>query len=186
MLFTTRYDLAWLIAQTQSGAALKYIYFWGNTEKSGELTKACFSQWYNAPFTVDGIGYKTAEHWMMAKKALLFGDTEVFDQIIQSVKPAEAKALGRKVRNYSEATWLQHRYAIVVEGNIHKFGQHPALREFLLNSGDRVIVEASPVDAIWGIGMAQDHQHIADPEQWRGLNLLGFALMEARDFLKRL
>ncbi|MGN6416091.1 MAG: NADAR domain-containing protein [Pseudobacter sp.] len=64
-----------------------------------------------------------------------------------------------------------------------QFGQHPALRDFLLSTGSRILVEASPVDQIWGIGMAQDHKEIADPHAWRGPNLLGFALMETRGYL---
>lgn len=183
MNIEAKYSHEWIKIKYDNGDAMKFIYFWGNTAKGEEITKACFSQWYESAFTVDGVTYKTAEHWMMAKKALLFGDEEVFNKIIQSNKPGEAKALGREVRNYSEERWLKHRYAIVVEGNIHKFGKHPALRDFLLSTGSRILVEASPVDQIWGIGMAQDHKDIADPHAWHGPNLLGFALMETRDYL---
>lgn len=184
MNIDTKYSLDWIKNKYDQGDEMKFIYFWGNTEKGGEVTKACMSQWYGSPFTVNGVLYKTAEHWMMGKKALLFNDEEIFNKIIPSNKPGEVKALGREVRNYSEERWLAHRYAIVVEGNIHKFGQNPSLKEFLLNTGSRILVEASPVDQIWGIGMAQDHQDIADLHAWRGPNLLGFALMEARDYLR--
>lgn len=185
MNIVAKYSHDWIKKKYDNGDDMKFIYFWGNTEKGEEVTKACLSQWYGSAFTVDGIMYRTAEHWMMGKKALLSGDEEIFQRIIACNKPGEAKALGREVRNYSEELWLQHRYAIVVEGNIHKFSQHPALRVFLLNTGSRILVEASPVDQIWGIGMAQDHKDIADPHAWRGPNLLGFALMEARDYLRR-
>ncbi|MEP6804578.1 MAG: NADAR family protein, partial [Flavobacterium sp.] len=146
--------------------------------------KTCFSQWWLSSFEVDKVIYKTAEHWMMAKKAELFKDDKVLEKILQAKSPAEAKKFGREVKNYNETLWLAARFDIVKEGNYHKFNQNPELKEFLINTKDRVIVEASPVDAIWGIGLASDHKDIENPEKWRGLNLLGFALMEVRDELK--
>lgn len=164
----------------------KFLFFWGHQpSKDGTLTKTCFSQWWESAFIVDGIEYQSAEHWMMAKKALLFNDEVIFNKIIVTKSPAEAKKLGREVQNYNDEIWLQNRYAIVKEGNFHKFSQHADLKEFLLSTADRVLVEASPVDAIWGIGMASDHHDVHHPEKWRGLNLLGFALMEVRDELKK-
>jgi ribA/ribD-fused uncharacterized protein len=163
----------------------KFLFFWGHQpSKDGIITKTCFSQWWVSPFVVDGITYKTAEHWMMAKKAELFNDNEILEKIIQANSPAEAKKLGREVRNYNDVLWLSSRYEIVKQGNLYKFHQNIDLKEFLLNTKERVLVEASPVDAIWGIGMAGDHKDIHNPEKWIGLNLLGFALMEVRDELK--
>ena len=121
---------------------------------------------------------------MMAKKAELFNDNEVLVKIIKANSPAEAKKLGREVKNYDDKLWLANRYEIVKQGNHHKFSQNKDLKTFLINTKDRVLVEASPVDPIWGIGMATDHKDILNPEKWRGLNLLGFALMEVRDELK--
>lgn len=163
----------------------KYVFFWGHQpSKDGTITKTCFSQWWISPFVVEGITYKTAEHWMMAKKAELFNDQEVLEKIIQANSPAEAKKLGREVRNYVDSLWLKNRFEIVKQGNFHKFSQNPDLKEFLINTKERILVEASPVDSIWGIGMATDHKDNNNPEKWRGLNLLGFALMEVRDELK--
>ena len=163
----------------------KFLFFWGHQpSKDGTITKTCFSQWWESSFVVNGIEFKSAEHWMMAKKALLFNDKENFQKIIEVKSPAEAKKLGREVQNYNDEIWLQNRYSIVKEGNFHKFSQHSNLKEFLLTTNDRVLVEASPVDAIWGIGMASDHSNANHPKKWRGLNLLGFALMEVRDELK--
>lgn len=165
-------------------AASKYLFFWGHQPSfDGSITKACLSQWWHSPFEVNGVVYKTAEHWMMAKKAELF-DAEMLSKILDSNTPAEAKKLGREIKNYDEQTWLNNRYEIVKQGNLHKFSQHTTLNTFLLNTQNRVLVEASPVDAIWGIGMASDHEDINNPKKWRGLNLLGFALMEVRDELK--
>ncbi len=121
---------------------------------------------------------------MMAKKAELFGDQEILAKILKCKSPAEAKKLGREVKNYVDTVWLENRYEIVKQGNFHKFSQNPDLKTFLLNTKDRVIVEASPVDSIWGIGMAEDHKDILKPKAWKGLNLLGFALMEVRDELR--
>lgn len=95
--------------------------------------------------------------------------------------PSAAKKLGRRVRGFDDATWNERRYSIVVRGNVAKFAQHPDLRDFLLGTKNRVLVEASPVDRIWGIGLAEDDERAVDPKQWQGLNLLGFALMKVRD-----
>jgi len=177
-----KYSIEKLTTEKQEN---KFLFFWGHQpNKDGSISKTCFSQWWLSSFDVDGITYKTAEHWMMAKKALLFNDKEIFEKIIQTKSPAEAKKLGREVKNYVDTVWLANRFEIVKEGNLHKFGQNKDLKEFLLNTNERILVEASPVDPIWGIGMAADHKEVNNPKKWQGLNLLGFALMEVRDELK--
>ena len=88
------------------------------------------------------------------------------------------------IRNFDEAAWLSEREKIVVEGNFHKFSQNKELKKFLLQTDRRILVEASPVDVIWGVGFAADNPAILHPEKWQGLNLLGFALMEVRDKLR--
>jgi ribA/ribD-fused uncharacterized protein len=138
------------------------------------------SQWYPAPFEVDGVRFPTAEHFMMVGKARLFGDDEAERHILDAPKPDRAKGLGRRVRGFDEERWASERYGIVVAGNLAKFGQQPPLREFLLATGDRVLVEASPYDQVWGIGLAAGAPDAASPSRWRGANLLGFALMEVR------
>jgi ribA/ribD-fused uncharacterized protein len=164
----------------------KFLFFWGHQPSNdGTITKTCFSQWWKSSFIVEQIEYKTAEHWMMAKKAILFNDNETFDKIIGCKTPADAKKLGREVKNYNDSIWLENRFEIVKNGNLHKFSQNKDLLQFLLNSDEQIIVEASPVDSIWGIGMASDHKDINNPEKWIGLNLLGFALMEVRDELRK-
>jgi ribA/ribD-fused uncharacterized protein len=162
----------------------KFIFFWGNQPaKDGSITKACFSQWWLSSFVVDGMEYKSAEHWMMARKAELFDDHSGLQKVLACKTPAEAKKIGREILNFDEKTWCDNRYRIVKEGNFHKFSQNSALKSFLLNTRNRVIVEASPVDPIWGIGMAADDPEIQRPSAWKGMNLLGFALMEVRDDL---
>ncbi|MFF7167584.1 NADAR family protein [Streptomyces sp. NPDC008086] len=174
-----------LIQEVRAGTRVKYLHFWGHRPRpDGQLSASCLSQWWAAPFTVDGVSYATAEHWMMAAKARLFGDAEAERRALEAGHPSEAKKAGRLVRGFDEATWERERFRIVVEGSVHKFGADAALRAFLLRTGDRVLVEASPVDRVWGIGLAAGDDGAGDPQRWRGPNLLGFALMEARERLR--
>jgi ribA/ribD-fused uncharacterized protein len=180
-----KYSVAWLQQELESGGYFDYLFFWGHTQKrEGVIDKSCFSQWYASGFTIDGIKYLTAEHWMMAKKALLFDDRETLEKILASKKPAIVKQLGREVRSFDAEIWARCSYEIVVEGNKHKFSQNDLLKKFLLQTGNQVIVEASPADTGWGIGLSQDAKEAMNPFEWKGSNLLGFALMEARDILK--
>lgn len=170
-----------LTAYAATGARVKYLHFWGHRpQRDGASGPGCLSQWWPAPFTVDGTEYATAEHWMMAGKARVFGDTEAERRAVAAGHPRTAKSVGRTVRGFDEAVWAEARFDLVTEGSVHKFAQHPDLRGYLLATGDRVLVEASPLDRIWGIGLSADDPRADDPTGWRGLNLLGFALMEAR------
>ncbi|GAA4097403.1 NADAR family protein [Streptomyces hundungensis] len=174
-----------LIAQVSEGDRIKYLHFWGHRpQRDGSLGRSCFSQWWPSPFTVEGVRYATAEHWMMASKARLFGDPDAERAAIDAANPALAKKAGRLVRGFDDEVWRRERYGIVLAGSLHKFGQDEALRGYLLGTGKRVLVEASPLDRIWGIGLAADAPEAADPRRWRGLNLLGFALTEARERLR--
>lgn len=178
-------SVAELADTVRRGHRVKYLYFWGHRpQRDGSVGAGCLSQWWPAAFTVDGRTYATAEHWMMWHKATLFGDAGIAERILASAHPHRAKTLGRQVRGFDEATWTTRRYDIVVAGSVAKFGQHEELRRFLLGTGERVLVEASPVDRIWGIGLAADDPRAADPTRWRGDNLLGFALMDARAALR--
>ena len=175
-----------LLAALDAGESARFLFFWGHRpSKDGRVSKACFSQWYEAPFSVEGVDYRSAEHYMMAAKAALFGDLLTRDAVLAATTPGQAKALGRQVAGFEEEVWARDRMRIVVEANLGKFGQDGRLRDFLLQTGDQVLVEASPVDAVWGIGLVADDPDALDPTRWRGLNLLGFALMEVRDQLSR-
>jgi ribA/ribD-fused uncharacterized protein len=177
-------NLELLQSRVAQGEVFDFLMFWGHKQAAdGRVTSACLSQWFPAAFTVEGRGYATAEHWMMAEKARLFGDHETLERILAAPSPDAVKTLGRGVRGFDEATWRERRYEIVVAGSLHKFRQNEPLRAFLLSTGNKVLVEASPVDSIWGIGLAKDAPDAQSPERWRGLNLLGFALMEARSKL---
>ncbi|GHB76742.1 hypothetical protein GCM10010347_53910 [Streptomyces cirratus] len=174
-----------LIGLVSRGERVKYLPFWGHRPRpDGRLGPSCLSQWWPAAFTVGEVRYASAEHWMMAGKARLFADAEAELAAVEAKTPAEAKKAGRLVRGFDEAVWERERYALVVDGSVHKFASDPALRAYLLGTGDRVLVEASPVDRIWGVGLAADDERVCDPARWRGLNLLGFALMDARERLR--
>ncbi|MDQ1160036.1 ribA/ribD-fused uncharacterized protein [Chryseobacterium sp. SORGH_AS 447] len=179
-----KYTVQYIIERFNHQEKPDFLFFWGHTVKE-QVTKACFSQWFPAEFQEDGIIYRTAEHYMMAGKASLFKDDETLEQIIQSETPNLVKKLGRKVENFDLQFWDEHKYEIVKQGNLLKFAQNEALKEFLLSTEDKVLVEASPYDTIWGIGMPETNSKALNPSQWNGENLLGFALMEVRDELRK-
>lgn len=163
------------------GLAPKYLPFWGHTPRpDGSIGSSCLSQWWPATFVVEGVTFASAEHYMMWRKARLFDDAATAARILEVGHPSQAKNLGREIRDFDETIWEHARFEIVVAGSVAKFGQDEALRTYLLGTGKRVLVEASPVDRIWGIGLTADDARAADPARWRGLNLLGFALMRAR------
>ena len=115
---TAPYTLADLKTAYQRKEKLKYLYFWGHTPKhENEIDKAVFSQWHPAPFEIDGIRYATAEHYMMAEKARLFGADDIRRQIIASAHPKQAKDLGRQVIGFKNDIWNARRFDIVCEGN---------------------------------------------------------------------
>lgn len=151
-----------------------------------------FSQWYRSPFEINGSTYRTAEHWMMASKAALFQDTAVMAEIMKAKDPSDVKALGRQIAGYDDETWRKVRFQIVCRGSYEKFRQSPELLAYLLDTGDREIVEASPYDKIWGVGMGaaaaatfyREQMLAYDWCEWPGLNLLGEALMAARTMLQ--
>jgi len=167
-----------------SGSHPKFIFFWGNV-KTDQITRSCFSQWYEQSFEIEGNVYYTAEHWMMAEKARLFNDMQIHHEIINTSKPGKVKELGRMIRNFDQQVWDHNKYDIVVKGNLNKFSQNESLKKFLLSTNDRILVEASPLDRIRGIGLAADDEKVMDPHHWEGTNLLGFALMDVRDLLKQ-
>jgi ribA/ribD-fused uncharacterized protein len=159
-----------------------FVLFWGGWP----------SQWYPAgeksplpaSFIVDGIKYPFAEMWMMAEKARFFGDEKTLAKILKSKYPKAVKDLGREVTPFSASKWDKVSPSIVYEGNLEKFGQNAGLKRLLLATGDKTIVEASPDDTIWGIGMYASDPRATKPSQWLGKNLLGKALMKVRKTLR--
>lgn len=237
-----------LLDRWSVGERFEFYLFYGHKPPAAGVDASCLSQWFVSPFEIDGVEYPTAEHWMMAEKARLFGDDKMLAEILVSSGPREAKALGRKVKGFDFQVWGKHRYDIVKIGNLAKFGQDVDLLEFLLSTaqpqetlgyakvaesetpyriddsakqssdvvreqlrlyrndaeedsqedsashrdGDRtpgtdtgtvILVEAAGRDCIWGIGLGKQNPKSLDPTQWRGQNLLGFALTEVREML---
>lgn len=178
-------DLESLSTRVRAGEAFTYLLFYGHTpRKDGRMSHAVFSQFYPCAFVVDGQAYRWAEQWMMAGKARLSGDTASLHRIMAAGSAQECKALGRQVAGYDEARWEAARFDLVTRGSVAKFGADAALGDHLLGTGDAILVEAAPADPVWGIGLGRDDPGAGDPLQWRGRNLLGFALVRARGILR--
>ena len=151
----------------------KFMFFWSN--------KSPFSNWYKAEFEVDSIKFYCSEQYMMYHKALLFGDREIADQILKTRNPGKQKALGRMVKNFNQELWSAHRERIVYEGNKAKFLQNENLLKRLLKTKPYTLVEASPVDTIWGIGLVESDPRAHIRAKWRGKNLLSKILTILRE-----
>ena len=180
---TPKYTRESLVA---SGKKHNFIYFWlHDRQLRDRLCPSVFAQWYPSEFFVGPERFSCAEQYMMAAKAALFGDMEARQKIMATKSPKDHQAIGRVVQGFDGATWDKVKYTIVVNGNWRKFSQNQEMKHFLLQTGDAVLVETSPYDHIWGIGYDANAPQAADPSKWRGENLLGFALMEVRDELRR-
>jgi len=168
-------------AKLRSGEVVEtanFVLFW--------KPPSTYGQWSPSTFEVDGAVYNCAEQFMMAEKARLFGDHETRGKILAELHPAKQKALGQKVSNFNEALWDKEKFNIVVSGNRAKFTQNPELLQQLLATGDKTLVEASPMDNIWGIGLDATQALACDSKTWPGQNLLGKALMRVRKKLQEL
>ena len=155
----------------------KFTFFW--------KTESPFSQWYPAEFIIEGVRFNCAEQYMMYRKALLFGDEEMTSKILNSSSPRTQKAHGRKIRHFVESVWEKHSHEIVYTGNHAKFTQNPSLKAALFATAGTTLVEASPHDRIWGVGLAEDDPHIYNRNTWRGQNRLGKILTQLREDLMK-
>lgn len=153
----------------------KFTFFW--------RTASPFSQWHPTRFTVNGTNYSSAEQYMMHQKALLFGDQAIADKIMKANSPSVQKKLGRQVAGFDQAVWEEHCQRIVYEGNYAKFTQDEQLLKALLDTKGTTLVEASPDDRIWGVGLAEEDPRIRDRRTWRGSNWLGEILTRLREEL---
>jgi len=176
-----KYSVESILNRFDSDDNLDFLFFWGHTEKTDYVTKACLSQWYESEFIVEEITYFTAEHYMMAEKSKLFDDINIYNQILETRKQGKIKELGRQIKNFNQDIWDEYKYQIVVKGNFLKFSQNEKLKTFLIDTNSKILVEASPLDVIWGIGLSVDDEKVRNPHLWECSNLLGFALMEVRD-----
>lgn len=152
----------------------EFVFFW----------KGPFSQWHKSDFIDEfNIKYFCAEQFMMYSKAKLFKDLETANKILLSTSPKEIKDLGRVVKNFNEEVWDKYKFSIVYKGNFLKFSQDLELLTILLNTGNKLLVEASPYDDVWGIGLSEEDRNILNVDKWTGQNLLGKALTSVRDYL---
>ena len=149
-----------------------HIYFWNGI----------FCQWYPSKIVdKEGVTYNCGEQYMMSQKAKLFKDNDVYDMIMEENIPHHQKALGRIVSDYDDDVWNKHKFDIVVDGNCFKFSQNEELKRTLLSTEDKIIVEGSYEDPIWGVGLSYDDDLILDESNWQGENLLGKAIMVTRN-----
>jgi ribA/ribD-fused uncharacterized protein len=164
----------------------KYVFFWSGI----------YSQWHFADMYVKVVEnymeifaieqFNCCEQYMMYKKATLFYDYDAALEIMKAKRPVDQKSLGSTVKNFNQIEWNENKERIVYEGNMYKFAQHPEIAKELIATGDRIIVEASPSDTIWGIGLHYDNKDVEDETKWKGLNLLGKALMRVRTDIQNL
>ena len=152
-----------------------HLYFWNSI----------YSQWFTSKKQIfeNGNYFNNAEKYMMYHKALVFNDTEIAKEILNSYDPKTIKALGRKVKNFNDEVWNQHREKIVTQGNYLKFTQNYEFLQELLKDRDLILVEGSPFDKIWGVGLHYNSEEIKNEKNWNGLNLLGKCIMNARDII---
>jgi len=142
-----------------------------------------FSQWYSHDMIIDGVPYNCCEQYMMAEKARLFGDEAALKKIMALKDPKDQKACGRTVKNFDKVKWDAACKTIVYRANMAKFSD-PELNEYLMSFGDDEIVEASPYDTIWGIGLGENDPRALDKSKWRGSNWLGEVIMQVRNDLR--
>jgi ribA/ribD-fused uncharacterized protein len=156
-----------------------HVYFWGG--------KCEFSNWHRRhklildPLNDDQMFDSSEQHFMWWK-ALFFGDMRICDLIAKQPDPAITKKLGREIKGYNDRLWSCVRLGYMTYSCYLKFSQNPDLKKFILDTGDRILVEASPLDKIWGIGIGEEDA--AAGKSWNGQNLLGIALMDVRSKLK--
>lgn len=194
-----RYDMKWLSDRVDSGADLTFVTFWiadpGNENRE-------FSQWYQGkPFGINGRTYYTAEQYMMSEKALMFNDFDKYVRIMNSKDPQVCKQIGRElIVGFDGKRWGRAAREVVFRGNLGKFQSDASLMDKLLSTGDAVLVEASPLDNIYGAGLTREELLNHDgtlkvhPKDWhtkkkpteQSESKLGFILMGLRDLFRDL
>ena len=142
------------------------------------------SNWALSEFTVNGITFSSMEQYMMYQKAVCFKDEEIAEKILATTDVAVIKALGRQVKGYNDGYWNGVRQLLVYEGLKEKFTQNENLKKLLLDTEDSILAEGAVNDRIWGIGLSRKDSNRLESEKWRGQNLLGYAMMMVRNWIK--
>jgi len=140
-----------------------------------------FSNWHPSPFQIDGVRYNCSEQYMMAEKARMFNDPVMLNKIMSSVSPREQKAYGRQIKDFNADAWNKVARDVVYKGCLAKFTQNELLKNILLGTRGTTLVEASPQDCIWGIGLPQDDPRAKNRHEWLGTNWLGEILTKLRE-----
>lgn len=156
-----------------------HIFFW--------MPDSFMSNWYSPSplYLIDhpSVRFENSEAAFMFLKAMTFGDLFVAKQVIANQDPKYTKGLGKTVNGFTDEVWAEERYNCMLDACFAKFTQNPKLAKKLLATGSKILVEASPYDKIWGVGLAPNDVRVLNPANWRGLNLLGEVLMDIRDLL---
>jgi|UniRef100_A0A6C0LGB5 hypothetical protein len=142
------------------------------------------SQWFISHFVIDDVEYNCCEQYMMAQKAVVFEDFESHFRIMNLAEPKEQKSIGRLVKNFDEDKWNAVADEVVYKANLAKFSQNPELRQKLLETNDKIFVECSPYDKIWGNGLNISETLVTPMNEWKGTNRLGKAIMRVRATLQ--
>jgi ribA/ribD-fused uncharacterized protein len=172
--------------------SLEPLFFWGHNAKGYVMGKQCLSNWFPSTFIVEEkindkiikLKFHNNEQYFMYQKAKLFGDINMMEKILKEKKPFNCKKLGKLVKNFDKKIWEENCVDLVTMGCYYKFSQDKEFKKFLLSTGDRLLVEASPYDFIWGIGMGELKAKNLPPEKWPGKNYLGICLMNARKMIR--
>jgi ribA/ribD-fused uncharacterized protein len=195
--YINRYDINWLIDSVKQGCQFQYTTFWQADEG---CENRMLSQWYQGkPFMVNGRAYATAEQYMMSEKALLFNDLQSYEKIMATSDPAICKHLGRGVKNFDSDKWESAFREIIFHGNLGKLQSDIEIVDALLETGNSILVEASPLDDKYGAGISSNNLLNSDgtlkvmPWDWhkkdsgkQAENHLGFVLMGVRDLFREL
>ena len=169
----------YLLTPTSSQMERGPIFFYKHMPKKTEWH--VFSQWYPSQFEEGGVTFNNAEQYMMAHKALLFKDNYHYEKIMESTDPSVIKNYGKRIKNFNQSIWNKYKFEIVTQGNRLKFQQNSDLMEILMKTNGKMLVEASPYDKIWGIGLSESKAVQIPQDEWPGQNLLGKALMKVRN-----
>lgn len=151
-----------------------HVYFWGSI----------LSNWYSCKFEYKEHKFQNSEQAFMWLKAVHYNDNEIAEQILKTPNPRDNKELGRQIKGFNRKDWGLHCLDYMIDVNLAKFKQNKNLLKDLLSTGDKTIVEASPSDVIWGIGLHWNNDDVLDESKWKGQNLLGITLMTVRTKLK--
>ncbi len=177
----------WEFVEPVHGEDEKFVMFWrSRPHPDGKLAEECMSPWFERKFEADGVTYSLVEQYIVAQKAMLFGDRANLRKIRVNTDPKDLRVISLRIQGVDNAVWQEFSHSISCTGNFLKFSQNPDMKAYLLSTGDATLVEASPYDRTGGIGLDRLDEDATHPDRWLGRNLFGYALMQVRDKLRSL